>query len=119
MEGNALHYADCTGSNIGPQNQNSLSLLISNLIKLAVAISFFFLSVVLFWFFLKKCGYFHIVKFLETELYFHVVRNPEQVLISVKKCYLGAFPQTWESLALSMPNPSKQKLPHVTVWNLH
>lgn len=74
----------------------SLSFLVSNLIKLAVATTFFsfvVLGVVAFCFF--KCGSFHIIKFLEAELYFCVLRNSEKVLISVKKCYVGASPQAW------------------------
>lgn len=42
----------------------------------------------------KKSGYSDTVKFLEEELHFHVVRNMEKVVISVKRCYLGASPQT-------------------------
>lgn len=70
-----------------------LSFLISHLIKLTAAISSF--SSV----FMEFCGgfllFFHIVKLLEAELYFHLVGNPEKALISAKICYLGAFPQTW------------------------
>lgn len=97
--------------------QSKLFFLISHLIKLAVAnFSSTFLGFVIVCFF--EYSYFHIIKFLEAELYFCVVRTQRSFLFLWRNV-VWEFSPNLESLFVSMSGPSKQNVPHVSVWNLH